>query len=296
MSWLRFWQRRPAARRPETGTSVPEGSRAASPDGRLPRPDESRANPRSPSGGSSRRLAELTRRREALLFDVEQGELAAAESNPWSDRIALLEETLKTIAADRAMLAAAPPEPAWPVPAVPVESLTVSADEPVSIRFTINGEPFHYAEEIDWDQRGGAVVRGDLQRQQGNIANIVPTETPDEQREPLEQHLAASLLTFVTDLRDRALEGQPLPANPTLGDLASPCPDCGGWRDWAGRCAACAKRDLQRRALHAEAVRIQDERATEAETRHRLIERLPLSRRGLADVESELAALQDREP
>ncbi|HEV2109102.1 MAG TPA: hypothetical protein VGR16_12635 [Thermomicrobiales bacterium] len=275
---------------------MPEGSRAAPRDDRLPSPDASRAAPRSPSAGSSRRLAELTRRREALLFDVEQGELAAAESNPWSDRIALLEETLQTIEADRATLDVVPSEPAWPVPPVPVESVTVSADEPASIRFTINGEPFHYAEEIDWDQRGGAIVRGDLQRQQGNIANIVPAETPDEQREPLERHLAASLLTFATDLRDRALEGQPLPENPTLRDLASPCPDCGGWRDWAGRCATCAERDLQRRGLHAEAVRIQDERAAEAETRHRLIERLPVSRRRLADAEANLVALQDQGP
>ena len=291
MAWWQIWKQNDdePARTPEV--TMPEGSRTAPRDGRLVRPAEPTGPPQSPSR-AERRRTELERRRSGLLFDVEQGELAQTDPNPWGERIALLDQTLATIRADRGALDAMPLAPSWELPAEPIRALGVTPDEPAAVRFSVADEPFLYQEAIDWDQRGGAIVRGDLQHQAGDVAAIVPANTPHDLRSALEQHLASSLLSFATDMRDRGLERQDLPETPTLRDLAMPCPECGGWRNWGGRCAACAERDLRRQALHAEAVRIQDERAAEAEIRHRLIERLPLARRRLADVEAELTTLR----
>jgi hypothetical protein len=292
MSWWKVWRKGRTAQ-PEPGeVSMPEGARTAPRDGRMPRPAQAQAHPRTAAEGHHRRIQELLRRRDALLFDVEQGEIAIRDDNPWSERIQLLDSSLETIEQDRAVIEAMHREPGCEVPPVPIEHIAVTSDEPASVRFSIDGEVFHFAEEIDWDQRGGAVVRGDLQPRQGDVTHVLPNETPADQREALALHLGASLLTFATDLRDRALEQQALPQQPTLRDLASPCPRCGGWQDWGGRCSACVERDMRKRSLHAEALRIQDERAAEEETRHRLAERLPLARRRLADVEAELTALR----
>lgn len=292
MAWWQIWSRRDT-----TGSTpdvtMPEGSRTAVHDGRIVRPAESTAAPSSNSG-SQRRREELNRRRDGLRFDVEQGELAQAKTNPWSERIALLDETLATIAADREAANSPPSAPAWPVPDLPVEALQVAADEPASVRFSINSETFLYAEAIDWDQRGGAVVRGDLRHQDGDVAKVVPPKTPESLQTALENHLASSLMTFATGMRDLALKETDLPAHPTLSDMASPCPECGGWREWGGRCPACTIRDLHIQTLQAESRRIMDERAAEADVRHRLIERLPLARRRLADVEDELASIESK--
>jgi hypothetical protein len=107
----------------------------------------------------------------------------------------------------------------------------------------------------------------------------------------LSRHLADSVFVFATDLRDRALAGEPLPTAPTLADLAQPCPDCGGWRDWHGRCSTCTQRAFERQQLHAEAERLRREQAKEEEERHKWAERLPFARRRLADIDAELATL-----
>lgn len=272
---------------------MPEGSRTALHDGRFVRPSPSTA---APAAVDAHRLAELKRRRDELRFEVEQGEMAQSESDPWSERITLLNETLATITADRDAVIATPVAPSWPVPDVAIDDLVVTAAEPSSVRFVIASEPFLYAEEIDWDQRGGAVVRGDLRHQEGDVAAIVPAETPQAVRQALTDHLVSSLMTFATDMRNRALDDTAMPAHPSLRDLASPCPACGGWQEWGGRCPACTERDMRLQALHTELLRIHDDRAAEAETRHQLIEHLPLARRRLADVDAELAILRSTTP
>ncbi|MGI8643641.1 MAG: hypothetical protein ACR2LS_05945 [Thermomicrobiales bacterium] len=292
MSWWQIWQKnRGQGNRPDI--TLREGTRTAVHDGRVVRPAKS-TTLSSTSKGSDRRQADLERRRQGLIFDIDQGELAQTKPNPWSERIALLDETLTTIAADREAVEAAPQAPFCQVPDVPIHIRDVTSGEPATVRFDIGAERFFYAEEIDWDQRGGAIVQGDLRHQKGDVAAIVPADTPEELRPPLARHLAASTLTFATALRDWALAGEPLPIGPTLRDLASPCPKCGGWSEWGGRCPACAERDLQLQELHTEMLRIQDERATEAEIRHRLMERIPIARRRLADVEAELATLRSK--
>jgi len=240
-----------------------------------------------------RRIAELRRRREAILFDVERAELARQPENPWQERIALLDEALETVEADRQHLAARPPAPTYPVPAIPITDIraTAAEQEPAEVGFRVGDEPFVFAEEPDWDERGGAVVRGQLRQRAGDAARTVPPEVPPELRAALAQHLADSIVTFATDLRDRALAGEALPVAPTLVDLAGQCPACGGWRDWHGRCPVCTQRTWEEQQLHTEAERLRRERAKEAEERHRWAERLPIARKRLADVDADLAAL-----
>lgn len=291
MAW---WQIR-KQQRGKSGTTpdvtMPEGARTAHHDGRFVRPAESTV---APAKVEAHRLVELNRHRDELRFEVEQGELAQSESNPWSERITLLNDTLATIKADREAVIATPDAPSWQVPDVPIDNLIGTAEEPSSIRFAIASEPFLYAEEIDWDQRGGAVVRGDLRHQEGDVFAILPVETPQALRQALSDHLVSSLMTFATDMRNRSLDDEALPAHISLRDLAAPCHECGGWQEWGGRCPACTERDMRLQTLHMELLRIHDDRTAEAETRHQLIEHLPLARRRLASVEAELAVVRSR--
>ncbi|MEJ7761928.1 MAG: hypothetical protein WKF80_03965 [Thermomicrobiales bacterium] len=274
--------------------AVAEGARTARHDGSLPRPRPTTTAP--PGAGSDarrqRRVDDLVRRREGLRFDVEQGELARHPENPWAERVTLLNETLATVAADREALDRAPRIPGWAVPPVPVEAIAVRTGDLVTVAFAVAGERFTFEEAPDWDQRGGPVVRGDLRPVSGSTETVVSAlvGVPDGEHDALVAHLDG-LLSFAADLRDRALAGTPLARHVSLADLAAPCPECGGWRDWLGNCPRCAARDAARRSLRQEEERIMVERDAEMEIRHRLTERLPLARRRLADIEAELVAL-----
>lgn len=287
MSWLRFWKRDDVERSPSQPSE-----RAERP---LP-PHLAAARARTQAGDepdrTARRAAELNRRRQAALFDIEQGELATTPDNPWQERIALLGDALATVKEDVSRLDSAPPEPYAPVPATPIGDIQVSDDEPPSVSFFVGDEQFRYAEEIDWAERGHQVARGELRVQTGAPLRLVPPDTPASLRDALGAHLTESLFVFASDLRDRVIDGESLPDRPTLADLARPCDTCGGWLDWRGRCQACARRNAERQRLKREADRLLDERASEAEEHHRLVERLPVARRRLADVEIELNALE----
>ena len=97
-------------------------------------------------------------------------------------------------------------------------------------------------------------------------------------------------MTLATDIRDRVLDGDPLPENATLADLAKPCPTCGGWTDWKGSCDICSARKGRSLQLFQERNHLMRERSNEAEERHRLAERLPLARHRMRDLENEIAA------
>jgi hypothetical protein len=162
---------------------------------------------------------------------------------------------------------------------------------PATVEFRIGPERFRFEEETDWDQRGGPVVRGELRRRAGDVANLVPPASPDELHPALTTHLTDSVTAFATDLRDRALDNEPLPAAPTLADLARPDPEHGGWLDWRGASAVGAQRAWRRQQLQAEAQRLLSEREAEMEDRVKWAERLPIARRRLADVDAEIAKL-----
>lgn len=250
-----------------------------------------RQQPGAGERGNDARLAQLRRRRDALMYDIDQGLLAQQPENPWQDRINLLTEALANVEADIASLESRPVVRRPGVDPVPIESISAAGDDLIRVEFTIAGERFVFEEQADWDERGGPTVRGDLQPDAGDVSRLVPTSFNVDDRRALNDHLRESVAVFASNLRDRSLSGEPLPQSPTLQDLARPCLECGGWMDWNGRCAECAARDIERQRLRGEANRLDDERRKEAEERHRLAEGLPISQRRLAAVEADIRAL-----
>ena len=238
------------------------------------------------------RLDTLRRRRDMAAYDLERAVAARQPENPWRERMDLLDRSLATIEDDLRALDAATPLPPILLPEMPITEIEVRLDEPVSIAFAIESEHFRWEEEVDWDQRGGPVVRGQVRQRSGNAAALVPSDVPAARREALERHLAESASVFALDLRDRALNGEPLPEQPTLADLARPCPVCGDWLDWRGHCDTCATRAYQRQTLRGEAARLAHERDDEEEDRHKWSERFPVARKRLADLDAEIAKLE----
>ncbi|MFM9107909.1 MAG: hypothetical protein ACKOWF_14560, partial [Chloroflexota bacterium] len=226
-----------------------------------------------------------------LGYDLERAESAFDPVNPWTERVALLDESLATVAADLEALAAIVPLPMAPVNPVPVVEMAATREEPSRVVFALGGERFRFEEERDWDERGGPRVRGQLRQRAGDAARLVPEGIAEDRRAALAAHLAGSVTAFAVDLRDRALEGRPMPDGATLAQLAAPCPACGNWRDWSGACDTCAQRAYRKQRLNAEALRIQKEREDEIEDRRKWAERLPVARRRMADLDEQLAKL-----
>lgn len=238
------------------------------------------------------RLDALRRRRDMAIYDLDRAESARQPENPWRERIALLDNSLATIEADLQALDTIPPLTPFPLPETPLSGVAVSLEEPVSVAFSIGPEHFRWEEEVDWDQRGGPVVRGQLRQLSGDVANILPADVPPVRRDGLLRHLAESVNVLAVDLRDRTLEAEPLPAHITLADLARPCPECGDWLDWLGHCATCAQRAWQRQNLRQEAARLAKERDELEEDRYKWSERLTVARKRFADIEAEIAAVE----
>lgn len=262
-----------------------------------PTPDASgivRRRPPAADPAMQQRLDALRQRRDMAAYDLERAETARLPENPWRERMDLLDRSLATIEQDLAALDAAPKLEPLPLPKTPITDLAVNLEEPVSIAFTIGPEHFRWEEEIDWDQRGGPVVRGQVRQRSGDAAALIPADIPEGRRDELARHLRESVDVFAIDLRDRALEGEPFPESPTLADLARPCPECGDWLDWRGHCDSCAQRAWQRQNLRAEAARIAQERDDEEADRYKWAERLPVARKRLADIDADVASLEGR--
>ena len=237
-----------------------------------------------------RRIGDLIRRREGLLFDIEQGELALAPDNPWQERIGLLQEAIATIAADRSALASVAPEPTWLVPALPVSQLAVSGAEPSRVSFRVADQPFEYVEASDWDNRGGMVVRGDLRRTSGNPASIaagaVPAPPPDWQ--PI---LESALAAYALAVRDATLGDAESPGARTLRDIIREDDEVGGWTNLHGTNNVRVRRAYHRQELRSEEERLRQELSREDEQRRTLTDRLPVARKRLATVMDDLIAL-----
>lgn len=245
----------------------------------------------SPEDPVQHKLAGLRRQRHAILFDIEQAELAASPDNPWTNRITLLGEAMQTVRDDLAIASRVVPGPFHPVPATPIAVEAIDEGDVATVAFTGGDERFVYADDPDWAERGHQIARTELVRQLGSVDKLVPGDTPTDLCEALGNHLSDSLFVFASDLRDRSLDGEPLPVSPTLADLATPCPVCGGWMDWRGTCQICARRDAEAMALKREEMRLLDERTREAEERNRIVEGLSLARTRLRNVEADLARL-----
>lgn len=253
---------------------------------------EERRKPDAASQDIKSKLARLERSRLAAIYDVEQGELAASPDNPWRERIDLLTQAMKTVEEDRAKLRIIEPSPFFPLPATPITGIAVETDPVADVTFGVGGQQFHYEEDRDWAERGHQLTHTELRQSAGDVPALLPADVPAELRDPLLAHLDESLFVFASDMRDRTLDQVALPDQPVLADLAQPCPVCGGWTDWQGRCQACRNREAGMQALKREENRLLSERSQEAEERHRLAERLPIALRRLKDIEVEIEALQ----
>ena len=284
------WKRLFGKNTNEDSGSRPVAPAAAEPDaGGIVRRRAPAADPAMQS-----RLETLRQRRDMAAYDLERALAARQPENPWRERMDLLDRSLATIEDDLRALDATPPLPPILLPETPITEIEVRLEEPVSVAFSIGPEHFRWEEEVDWDQRGGPVVRGQVRQRSGNAAALVPEDVPAERREALERHLSESASVFALDLRDRALEGEPLPERPTLAGLARPCPECGDWLDWRGHCDTCAARAYRRQTLRGEAARLAQERDDEEEDRHKWSERFPVARKRLADLDAEIAKLEAR--
>ena len=262
-----------------------------------PEPDASgivRRRPPAADPALQSRLDTLRQRRDMAAYDLDRALSARQPDNPWRERMELLDRSLATIEDDLRALDDMKTLPAIALPETPITDIGVRLEEPVNIAFTIGPERFRWEEEVDWDQRGGPVVRGQVRQRSGDAAALVPADVPEERREALQRHLAESAAVFALDLRDRALEGEPFPERPTLADLARPCPICGDWLDWRGHCDTCATRAYQRQTLRGEAVRLAQERDDEEEDHHKWSERFPVARKRLADLDDDIAKIEAR--
>ncbi len=237
-----------------------------------------------------RRIGDLIRRRDGLRFDIEQGELAQAPDNPWQERMSLLQESITTIAVDRTALASLGPEPTWPVPALPVSQPTVSTTQTAQVSFRIGDQVFEFIEALDWDNRGGMVVRGDLRRTSGDPDDLVLGNTTPEPQS-WQPTLESALSAFALAIRDAALEGATSPNVRTLREIIREDPEVGGWTNLHGTNNVRVQRAYQRQVLRAEEERLRRELTQEDEQRRTLVDRLPVARKRLVSVNEDLVAL-----
>lgn len=241
---------------------------------------------------SESRRAALERRRMAIQFDIDQGELALSPENPWTHRIELLTEALANVESELQSARQIEPQPYHPLPVTPIEDIAVSDAEPYQVSFRIGDEEFHWGERLDWQERGGSLAQPEFVQEGGSADALVPADTPQELVQPLRAHLRDSVTAFAVVLRDGRLGEHVLPTDVTLADLAPKCPVCGGWMDFNRSCNACAARKVNEHSLFQERQHLMKERSSEAEERHRLGERLSLAMRRMADIERELAELE----
>jgi hypothetical protein len=236
------------------------------------------------------RLAALRRQREAVLSEVAAAEAALAENNRWRAEIELIEQAIAETDEDLAALDHRSAPAGRQLPATPVSDLSVEVEPVARVRFRIGDEQFDYVEEIDWAERGTQIARSELIRQSGDPAALV-TDPPDSaERDRLADHLERSLFVFATDLRDRALAGEQLPAA-TLSDLARPSAEFGAWLDWSGNSPIRQRIEIERNRLEAERARLAGERQALIEDQEKMVELVPIARRRLLELDRIIDAI-----
>jgi hypothetical protein len=275
--WKRF---RGAPKQGPEVTTIPQPVAAPRATGFVPPPPRDG----TPAHRPDERRDRLLKRRDELLSEIERAERASEVDNPWQQRLEVIKASLGAIEAEEAETRRVPTLGLIELPPTPIIELIVALETAPEVSFCIGGEAFIYREEIDWAERGHQLVKGDLAQQSGSVDALVPSADDPERADALRRHLDSSLLSFATDLRNRAQNGAELPQGATLQDLAQPCPECGDWLIWDGRCLSCLRRRQRLDELEAERRRLLSEQQHEFEDRARTVEQLPILRRRLAEI------------
>lgn len=239
------------------------------------------------------KVATLRRRREGLRNELRDAEAAASSDNRWSMEIRLVSQAIDEVTEERDGLDSAPVPAGVELPETPIAGVTVNLEPSPQVSFQIGAEAFRYEEPAEWAERGFQVARVELELADGDPARLLPGSVPSDQRDALVEHLSLSLFEFATDMRDRALAEEPL-GQATLGDLARPAEEDGGWLDWQGNSPIRTALDTERARLDAEIARLEAERTSLAEERDRLAEQAPFIARRLAEVETALTTMENR--
>ena len=236
-------------------------------------------------------LSALRRRRDAVLFDVEEATLAGEGANPWLSRVATIEEAAQAVEADLAAVArpiATDSGPALPSTAVMVTAATDAPSPRVTIQ--VGATEVVYVEDLDWSERGHQVARTELYLESGDLQSLVPANVAQDRRSELVEVLGDSLFRVASEARDASAGDRPLRASRPLSELAVPDAEFGGWVDVTGSSPRRRAHALRVAELTAEMERLRSERDKELEEMARWRERLPVARRRLRDVDGQIAA------
>lgn len=237
------------------------------------------------------KVSALRKRRDAVLFDVEEATLAGEVANPWLSRVATIEEAARAVEADLAGVArpgAAGPGPALPSTAVTVAANTDAPSPRVTIR--VGATEIVYVEDLDWSERGHQLARTELHLESGDVTSLVPPNVTEDQRSELVEVLGDSLFRLATEARDELGADRPSRPSRPLAELAVPDAEFGGWVDVTGSSPRRRAHALRVGELTAELERLRTERDRELEEMARWRERLPIAQRRLRDVDEQIAA------
>ncbi|MCX2726711.1 hypothetical protein OO015_04285 [Thermomicrobium sp. 4228-Ro] len=241
-----------------------------------------------------RLLARLLRRREELRYDLAQSEHALQPENRWTERLRELDAAIADVEHQRAQRAGAPARTGDPpLPAVPIAVTVEPERTAATVTLDIAGVALRWVEEVDWAERGHQLAPARLRRVEGNATEILRAVGYQAAPAALLETLEASLDLVAADALSAARR-EPIWSPLTLGDLARPCEQCGGWRDVRGRCPTCTARDWQRQQLLLERNRLRQERDEVFRDWQRARDRLPVIQRQLAEVEADIRQLQTK--
>lgn len=237
------------------------------------------------------KVSALRRRRDAVLFDVEQAALAGEALNPWLERVATIEEAARAVEADLARLSRPDAAPAgMPMPSDAVTIAEVAVEPSPRVVVQVGDVELVYVEDLDWAERGFQLARTELHLESGDVSAVVPGSIVGEERAELVEVIRNSLFLLATEARDQMISGQPNPAPRTLGELAAPDGEFGGWVDLHGGSPRRREHAIRVGELTAELERLRTERERELEEMARWRERLPVAQRRLRDVDEQIAA------
>ena len=237
------------------------------------------------------RITVLRKRRDGVLFDVEQAELAGEAENPWLDRVSTIEEARRAVDSDLRRLAESfAGEPGMALPSTPVSVAAVAVEPAPTVAIRIDEAELVYVEDLDWAERGNQLARTELHLESGDVAALIPPATGSADRAELIEVLGDSLFAIASDARDRAAANQPMPPDRPLSALAVPDFSMGGWTDVNGSSPRRRAHAIQEAELRGELDRLLTEKNRELEEMARWRERLPVAQRRLRDLDAEIAA------